>query len=579
MRSIFIRSAALGAPFTDKPTAPLRENMLEAASRALASAGVGFEEVDALYVAAMGSFTQEHFLGALPLWLAGQLGLRRAYLAPMLSGSSETGAWALRSAFEVMRRGDRRARHVLVVAGEQMNALAEGEGRTAQARAEERRARNLNIAQVVDEMDRVYGLNMLRLSDLIMDALAQRDGLPQEALREVVLPLIALEKYGRVKRYPYGQFAGKDPLQHEDGGLAAYLRRPVLTPYFRLDDVAPTTSGAVAVVLSSSPLQGQRPLQLLGMGQGFVPSSMMWRRGPAERSRAIRDALRGACEDAQVSFEWLLDADFALIHDAFPAIEYFFLRELGLPPEQIIRRMVSGWSNPLGGLRACGHALGASGLLQVAKASHLIQQDPHYVTSPDLSQPPGPFPGDLRAPPYHRCFTTSVGGALTNVLATVLCVGEDAPSTARASGLLERPPSVELSTFSPLRAQALPVDVPCQGRVLARTQLRFNPTFGDDARPIFQDVRDPWVFLVALDPDPSRASALDRTLAYAADPYQAGDVVALTPQALPSQPVPCMKVTALVASASAQAPPSLSEGFLADLRALLAQRHGPPTPP
>jgi acetyl-CoA C-acetyltransferase len=589
MRSIFIRSAELGSPFTDHPVLSLRDNMQEAASKAVAAAGLVEEDIDALYVAAMGSFTQEHFLGALPLWLAGQLGLRRAYLAPMLSGSSETGAWALRSAFEVMRRGDRRSRHVLVVAGEQMNALPDSAPRTPEARFEERRARNMTISQVVDELDRLYGLNMLRLSDLIMDTLAQADGLGRDALRDIVLPFIALEKYARVKRYPYGQFAAKAPLRGPDGPLAAYLARPPLTPYFRLDDVAPTTSGAVAVVLSASPTATQRPLQILGMGQGFVPSSIMWRRGSAWRSRAIRDALRGACEDAQVSPEWMLSCDFALIHDAFPAIEYFFLRELGLKPEEIIRRMISGWSNPLGGLRACGHALGASGLLQVAKAFHLIQQDPRYVTDADLSGI-SPFPGDLGAPPYTRCFTTSVGGALTNVLATILWSPPDvAPGEAQPTPppqplqppqptqgrVIERPPSVELPTMRGLRAQVTPLDVACEGQVLAGTRLHYSATFGDDARPMFGDVRDPWVYLVALDPDPARATALDRTLAYAPQPYHAGDRVALEPMRFPGQPVPCMKVASLLAaSPPSPAPSGLSDAFLADLRARLMERYG-----
>ncbi len=589
MRSIYIRSAELGAPFTDRPTLALRDNMLEAANRAILRAGLDIGDIDALYVAAMGSFTQEQFMGALPLWLAGQLGLSHAYLAPMLSGSSETGAWALRSAFEVIRRGDERSKNVLVVAGEQMNPLPQDAPRTPEGRIQERRARNQTIAQVVDEVDRCYGLNMLRLSDLIMDTLAQTDGLDPEALRQTLLPFVSLEKYRRVRRYPYGQFAKKGL----SGGLADYMSRPMLTPYFRLDDVAPTTTGAVAVVLSANAPQTGPAVQILGMGQGFVPSSMMRRRGPAWRSRAIRDALRGACADARVNFEWLLDCDFACIHDAFPVIEYFFLRELGLKPEQIFRRMISGWSNPLGGLRACGHALGASGLLQVAKTFHLIHQDSRYLETPAGSPQPqenpfpcdlsadSPFPGDLRAPPYRRCFTTSVGGALTNVLVTVIqATTQDAtPAPAPTPIAVDRPPSMEIPTLASLRAQMAFPTGPTQGQVLARTQLRYDPTFGDDERPIFQDIKNPWIYLVSLTASPD--ASLDRTLAYSDTPYAAGDVVSLVPIQFEGQVPPCMKITGAVVQTQQppqQSPPqqpnkTLSATFLDDLNKRLSSRH------
>jgi hypothetical protein len=92
---------------------------------------------------------------------------------------------------------------------------------------------------------------------------------------------------------------------------------------------------------------------------------------------------------------------------------------------------------------------------------------------------------------------------------------------------------------------------------------------------MFGDVRDAWVYLVALDPDPARATALDRTLAYAPEPYQAGDRVALEPMRFPGQPVPCMKVASLLAASPPKpAPSGLSDAFLADLRARLIERYG-----
>lgn len=504
MHPVYIRSAELGEPFTDKPRAPLRELMLRAGERAIAEAHLHPREVDALFVAAMGSFPHEQFLGALPLWLANRLGLRNADVSPMLIGSSESGAWALRRAFESLRRSDE-FKHALIIAGEQMNPLIEQRAHTDTAKAAERLARNQTIAQVVDEADRRYGLNMLRMSDLLMDTIAHVHDLSIDDLRNLILPFVSLEKYRRVRRYPFGQFS-----RNQLEVLEQYHRRPSVTYYFRLDDVTPTSTGAVAVVLSRQPDNPDRPVRIRGMGQGFVDASMARRRGDPAVVHSIRDAFARACRDAGTTREWLLDCDFAVIHDAFPSIEYFFLYELGLAPSDIVRRMVSGWSNPFGGLKGCGHALGASGLLQVAKSYHAFTQNPHYIHG---SAPPSPYPELVRSPPYQSCFTTSVGGVLANILVTLIDT-ETTPVRSRAR--VERKDTLEGLEPPTLRGPGI-------GVVLASTNLEHTPTFGDDHVDLFRHhVHEPWIYLLAVDPDDE---LFDKTFAYSEQRYKTGDVV------------------------------------------------------
>src|SRR5205807_5963886 len=89
---------------------------------------------------------------------------------------------------------------------------------------------------------------------------------------------------------------------------------------------------------------------------------------------------------------------FAVLHDAFPSIELSFLLSLGFDWDSATYRMQQYWPNPFGGLLTFGHALGASGLVQVVKALHTFAGDGRYVRRPTEQgkggEPPHGFPDD-----------------------------------------------------------------------------------------------------------------------------------------------------------------------------------------
>ena len=125
-----------------------------------------------------------------------------------------------------------------------------------------------------------------------------------------------------------------------------------------------------------------RPVRLLEMGEGHTGVSFSSRSSAVGRPAAIRRAYRDLCRRAQLSPEYLsfLRREAAdvlvtsgVLHDAFPSIELAFLRELHPNADwsHIARLFYESRSNVLGGLCASGHALGNSGLFQVAKAFHL----------------------------------------------------------------------------------------------------------------------------------------------------------------------------------------------------------------
>lgn len=509
--SVYVTAAELHGRFSGRPERRFQDMVLEASRRAIRSAGLDAEDIDALYAGAMGNFEPEGFVGPVPIRLANTLGLHNADITPMLVGSSEAGAWVLRHAFEAMRRGAD-YKHVLVVAAEQMNPVAGEAEPTPSQKLAQQMARNQAITEILDDAERAHGLNMLRMGDLTMDAVRIDEGWTENQLREAFLPALALSKYRRVAGYPMGHLH-----RASRTSLADYRSARRVTRYFNMHDVSPTSSGAVALVLSREP-RGDA-LEILSMSQAYVPLSLAARSGDPRHSRNTRQAFARACRSAGVDLSWLRDADFCLLHDAFASIEYTFLRELDLGFEDAVERALSGWSNPFGGLKTCGHALGASGLLQIAKAFHRIFGDPAYLTPAALAS----------LPDASRCFTTSVGGPLTNVVVTLLQrAGASAPratSTPLLDAFEARSGRLD-QHYDGIRAE-IP---PGRGLLLASTEIRHTVAFGDTHNPLLATHRQPWIHLV----ERSLSEATDRpkTYAYSLHPIAPGTLVRLDPVVL-----------------------------------------------
>jgi hypothetical protein len=137
---------------------------------------------------------------------------------------------------------------------------------------------------------------------------------------------------------------------------------------------------------------------------------MLQRKSPLIFATAIREAFADLADDAQVPISTFASCAFGVAHDAFPSIELSFLLSLGLGWERSAERMAEGWSNPVGGLLSFGHALGASGLVQVNKAHHLFCVDQRY-----LAELPGRKRQGFRED-GALAFTTSVGGPLSHIV-------------------------------------------------------------------------------------------------------------------------------------------------------------------
>lgn len=460
-------------PITDRPIGPqplrtLREMSLAAARAALARRPDLRARIDGIYLGTMGVWqrgSEDRVHPAhIPNILRAELHLDqlRTVGAPrdesagqVVTGTSEAGALALLHAFRDLQRG--RCRTALVVAGEQMFS-------TDAARRDTDREDNRRwIRSVLAPQEAALGLSMLSVGDLVMDHVAWQSGSHRETWREV-LRAVTLRKYRDVAPFERALWTAKARdrgARPDDPG--AYAAARMVTPWFSMHDVAAPSNGATALILTTDPkrLDSSAPIALHGMGNGQTGHALAQRSGPFGRASAVRRALRNLCHHGALTPGLLADhtALRAVLHDAFPSIELVFLREIAAATESeptwLADAYASGWSNPWGGLLAHGHALGNSGLLQVALAFEALASG--------------------RGAPF--VLTTSVGSALTHIVAALLGRHPDVDTRLEAERAAYDPRMVESAFPRPAADPLADLDEtllasmgPDDGLVLAATR-------------------------------------------------------------------------------------------------------------
>jgi len=377
-------------------------------------------------------------VGLVPQTLQATLQLSRRARCQFLAGTSDSGAWAFAQAVRAARSAERGAT-VLVVAGQ---IIPSGY------------ASQYQIRTVLGDLDQARGLDMLVVGDLLMDCMRRNLGVSRQAV-EASLSTISMRKFQAAGAYPAAMLSGRLPRRS--------TRR---TPYFDGDDIAAPCCGAAATLVTSdealvaqvlatrSPRHAGSPVvEVLGVGEGSSNPSFLERQSPLLFATAIREAFAATADDAAVRPATFPGAGFAVVHDAFPSIELAFLLGMGLDWHRAVERMRDGWSNPYGGLLTFGHALGASGLVQVNKTQHIFSGDRRHLRP--IPSGPGPFPGTL-------AFTTSVGGPLSHIVVSLFRGGSgQLPQSGRTS------PSAEWAERRRKLRRALPVHLARVERTLA----------------------------------------------------------------------------------------------------------------
>ncbi|MCD8526730.1 thiolase domain-containing protein [Candidatus Woesebacteria bacterium] len=174
----------------------------------------------------------------------------------------------------------------------------------------------------------------------------------------------------------------------------------------RLLDCSPLSDGAAAVVLSSERVANDNP-RITGFGQGNDSLSL------AKRSSltSFVATQRAAQQAYSLSGKQVQDFPVMEVHDCFTIAELLALEDLGVfaPGEAgsatLARETTYGGKvvvNPSGGLKACGHPVGATGVKQVAYLAQL-----------------------LREGQYERALAHNVGGSGATAVVHILEAGEE----------------------------------------------------------------------------------------------------------------------------------------------------------
>lgn len=329
-------------------------------------------------------------------------------------GSSDAGAVLFSSALQQLRGADGPAT-ALVVAGQSFPPNA-----------------NVidTVARVVEAEERTVGLNMVAVGDLLVDAVFHRwaadvGGASRRGAEDEFGAFLDAWMSARLHladEYPAAQRSRRDLVAQGARWNRPYGR------WMGYQHMAWASVGACAVALTTDRAlverwiereraHGRRPrlVRVLGVGEGDARGALSRRAEPFVYFKAMRQALSELRRATGTNLDYLRSSAFAVLHDAFPSIEMAFLLSLGFSPFDAAQRALTWWPNPYGGLLAFGHALAASGLVQIARAFHAFTRPEEYLATGSGLHP------DLTATrDVAHCLTTSVGGPMTHVVATLL---------------------------------------------------------------------------------------------------------------------------------------------------------------
>lgn len=350
----------------------------EASYRSVDMAGIDDSQIEAVFVAnkAAGNYENQHHLGA----LVSQL-FKHYPPATRVEGACASGALALVAAEQALASGMYQT--VLVVGVEKMTDVSSAETTAILAGA----------ADVHQE----YGSTFPGLYAMLAQQHIKQYGTTREQLSSV-----AAKNHTHALTNPQAQY-------HKKISIEAVSTSQLVADPLRLLDCSPITDGAAAVVLSTkhpsefekSPVNGvssaaktsRGVVKVAGWGHG-QDSLHLAGRASLTSLAATKRATQQLFDRVAVELDQVKVAE---VHDCFTIAELLALEDIGFfEPGQAGKATLDGETstekftqddshdqkksqqqvivNPSGGLKACGHPVGATGIKQVAFLAEYLQQ-------------------------------------------------------------------------------------------------------------------------------------------------------------------------------------------------------------
>jgi len=360
----------------------LRHLALEAIQTSLADAGV--TRADALYVGNMlsGELTGQEHLGALIADFAGLRGIE----AFKVEAACSSGAAALRMGY-------------VAVAGEMANiVIVVGVEKMTDALAPDTTAA---LALATDgDYEAAQGVSLVAVNALLMRRYMHEYGYSHEDFGP-----FAINAHRNAVNNPHAMF--RFPITAE-----RFVRAPMLCDPINLLDSSPTCDGAAAVVLAPADAAhtlSTAPVRIAASAVGTDTLAVHDRRDPLVLDGAIISTRR-AYEQAGIGPE---DIDLFELHDATSVMTALSLEAAGFADKgQGLRLALEGEIGiegrlpitTMGGLKARGHPVGATGVYQIVE---IVQQLRGLA-------------GENQVPDARTGLAQSIGGSGATVITHVL---------------------------------------------------------------------------------------------------------------------------------------------------------------
>ncbi len=326
-----------------------RDIVLSAGIEALEDANLEGREIDAIYVGNMsgGRYLAQEHISAL---IADYAGLAELHIpSTRVEAGDASGGLALRQAYMAVASG----MHDIVIAA--------GAEKVTDVGAE--MAMDILSSSADREWEVFCGANLPALFAMIARLHMEKFGTKPEDLAKV-----SVKNHRNATLNPKAQF-------RREISLEVALNSPYVAEPLRLFDCAPISDGASVVILASEEVARKytdTPVYISACCQASDYIALHSRRDITTMD-AVVYASKQAYKQAGIEPK---DIDVAEVHDSFTIAEIIAYEDLGFVEKgrgaELIREGVTELDgeipvNPSGGLKACGHAIGATGIRQAVE--------------------------------------------------------------------------------------------------------------------------------------------------------------------------------------------------------------------
>lgn len=356
MRSVSIIGAGC-TNFGERWEVSLRDLVAEAGIMAMDDSSVAGEDIDALYVGNMsgGRFVEQEHIGAL---IADYAGLTRLHIpSTRVESACASGGLALRQAVLAVVSG---YHEIVIAAGvEKMTDVSSGTAADALAAAADR------------EWECFFGATFPALYAMMARLHMRRYGTTHDQMAAV-----AVKNHHHGCLNPIAQYHTEITIEDVD-------RSPMVADPLHVLDCSPISDGAAAVILAPTEIAGKfsdAPVRIAASSQASDTLALHDRRDITTLDATVH-AARSAFSLARLQPHQI---DIAEVHDCFTIAEILAIEDLGfvekgmggIATEEGITSLGGKLPvNTSGGLKACGHPVGATGIKQAYEIALQLRGD------------------------------------------------------------------------------------------------------------------------------------------------------------------------------------------------------------